>query len=344
MKRCHVIEAAEELAVQIEASEIPPGFVPDGDSEDEILKTVRQTYTNGSHLMWKLPSCGECEHNTAEVCPQRHAANATVREAADEEARDIYSRWLEKHGPPEKKELPQVMDTELLSITYPTSGMAGPLSSDADVAIDRDDIDFETMNSTVHDVLRNRVFLSLSRFPDAIMSMELDDRPGITTYQVRHATLDDEERITIEISRQPCGSRLTIYGLKYDDYERFLHPEKIRAWRDFVRSLLLYLTKHDGRWQLSKETKGTVQSTKDGASDIVPADLKLGGGKYGTCRDISFDDTKAIVKRCREFQATGGTVPHFHEQLGIDPGKPRSFELDTLRSWLKNPKFAPEDT
>lgn len=84
-------------------------------------------------------------------------------------------------------------------------------------------------------------------------------------------------------------------------------------------------------------------STEDAASDILPDELHP-GGKYGTNRDLTFEDVKAIVTRCRAFQERGGKVPDFYDQLNLDPFGPRYFELETLRGWLKDPKFAPEDT
>ncbi len=63
------------------------------------------------------------------------------------------------------------------------------------------------------------------------------------------------------------------------------------------------------------------------------------GGKYGTNRDLSFEDVKAIVARCKAFQERGGKVPSFYDMQNITPGEPRSYELETLRGWLKDPRF-----
>lgn len=57
--------------------------------------------------------------------------------------------------------------------------------------------------------------------------------------------------------------------------------------------------------------------------------------KYGTCRDLSENDVKAIVRRCRQHTERGGKVPDFWEAQGFADGEPRSYELETLKGWLK---------
>jgi hypothetical protein len=92
-----------------------------------------------------------------------------------------------------------------------------------------------------------------------------------------------------------------------------------------------------------EEGQGPTLS-EDIADDIVPDEL-IAGGKYGTCRDLTIDEVRYIVAECCAFQEQGGKVTTFYEQLNITPGEPRSFELETLRGWLRDPKFAPpEDT
>ena len=81
----------------------------------------------------------------------------------------------------------------------------------------------------------------------------------------------------------------------------------------------------------------------DGAIDLSPTEGPI-GGRYGTCRDLAIDDVRAIVARCLDFKTRGGTVPEFYRHQNIDIGGPRSYELETLRGWLKNPKFRPKDT
>jgi hypothetical protein len=68
------------------------------------------------------------------------------------------------------------------------------------------------------------------------------------------------------------------------------------------------------------------------------------GGLYGTCRDMTIGEVRNIVKRCKEFKERGGNIPEFYRREDITPGGPKSYELETLRSWLKNPKFRPKDT
>lgn len=64
--------------------------------------------------------------------------------------------------------------------------------------------------------------------------------------------------------------------------------------------------------------------------------------KYGTDRNLTTNDVRGYVRQCRAFQASGGTVEsYYNNKFMTNP----LFSLDTLRSWLKNPKFAPkEDT
>jgi hypothetical protein len=73
-------------------------------------------------------------------------------------------------------------------------------------------------------------------------------------------------------------------------------------------------------------------------------DLGVFGGPYGTCRDMTIDEVRSIVKRCRTFTQRGGKVPEFYRRQNVVQGAPKSYELETLRGWLKNPKFSPEDT
>jgi hypothetical protein len=68
------------------------------------------------------------------------------------------------------------------------------------------------------------------------------------------------------------------------------------------------------------------------------------GGLYGTCRDMTIGEVREIVRRCEKFKERGGQIPEFYRREDITPGGPKSYELETLRSWLKNPKFKPRDT
>lgn len=70
-------------------------------------------------------------------------------------------------------------------------------------------------------------------------------------------------------------------------------------------------------------------------------------GRYGTDRDLTAGDVRAIVKGCRKFQGDGGKVTAFlmlYQRDYAPAGGPRSFALDTLRGWLKDPRFRPKDT
>jgi hypothetical protein len=73
--------------------------------------------------------------------------------------------------------------------------------------------------------------------------------------------------------------------------------------------------------------------------EVVPTETQIGGGLFGTCRDLTFDDVCAIVHQCREYKQKDGKVTEFFRRRDIVPGEPRSFELETLRGWLKDPRF-----
>lgn len=64
--------------------------------------------------------------------------------------------------------------------------------------------------------------------------------------------------------------------------------------------------------------------------------------RYGTNRDLTEEDVKTYVSRFFQFRAQGGKLPEFYHSLNLDPSEPRYFELETLRSWTKNPKFKPD--
>ena len=69
---------------------------------------------------------------------------------------------------------------------------------------------------------------------------------------------------------------------------------------------------------------------------------KAKSAKYGTERDLTYDDVKEIVTRCKAYQARGGKVPAFYRSLKLNETGPRAFTLETLRKWLKNPYFESE--
>lgn len=56
--------------------------------------------------------------------------------------------------------------------------------------------------------------------------------------------------------------------------------------------------------------------------------------RYGTDGDLSLSDVKNIVKRCNAFVASSGKVTEFYNKYS--EGK---FTLETLRKWIKDPKF-----
>ncbi len=83
-----------------------------------------------------------------------------------------------------------------------------------------------------------------------------------------------------------------------------------------------------------------LPTPKESAQAEVCGGEEVTGGKYGTCRDLSFDDVKTIVVRCKAFQKRGGKVPEFYRHENITSNEPRSYELETLKGWLKDPRFS----
>jgi hypothetical protein len=62
--------------------------------------------------------------------------------------------------------------------------------------------------------------------------------------------------------------------------------------------------------------------------------------KYGTYRDLTEKQVRSIVKQCRAYQEREGTIEWYYNNL---PSQVREqFRLETLKSWLKNPKFKPK--
>jgi hypothetical protein len=158
------------------------------------------------------------------------------------------------------------------------------------------------------------------------------------------------------------------YGRAVFDHEKkekfeaeldfWVHHSRVEAWADWRASLPNDLGHQHSKYQdllrrneyyptdsalVSESSKPvdpkgiTAISSRDRTSPDHSEKIVV--GHYGTCRDLSYEDVKQIVKRCRDYQERGGTVPSFYEMQNISPGEPGSYELETLRSWLYDPKF-----
>jgi hypothetical protein len=140
----------------------------------------------------------------------------------------------------------------------------------------------------------------------------------------------------------PAGSDTVIMFVAKDalHYEKITDGGKV-LFREFIQLVKRHFD------ELTRQQVRTEPSppTEDSAVDLPPMEDPT-GGKYGTCRDLTIDDVRDIVKRCRAFQAKDGKITEFYRRGSRDfsPGEPRSYELETLRGWLKNPRFAPKDT
>ena len=86
------------------------------------------------------------------------------------------------------------------------------------------------------------------------------------------------------------------------------------------------------RLQYEQRTKPPDSVETDPVSDDVA------GQKYGTYRDLTIDDVRAIVARCLAFKKQGGRVTEFYRRENTN-----AYTLETLRSWLKDKRFRPPD-
>lgn len=71
----------------------------------------------------------------------------------------------------------------------------------------------------------------------------------------------------------------------------------------------------------------------------MPLDSSTSGGLYGSDRDLTIDQVRDIVRRCREYTARGGKVTEFYRHEGMTDTERGYYSLETLRGWLKDPRF-----
>jgi hypothetical protein len=62
--------------------------------------------------------------------------------------------------------------------------------------------------------------------------------------------------------------------------------------------------------------------------------------RYGTYRELTLDEVRDIVAKCRAFQHKDGTIFSFYYEALPDYYRTK-FSFETLRSWVKNEKFKP---
>ena len=60
--------------------------------------------------------------------------------------------------------------------------------------------------------------------------------------------------------------------------------------------------------------------------------------KYGTYRDLTGKQVRSIVEQCRAYQKKGATIKWYYHDI-LSPSVQNKFALETLKAWLKNPKF-----
>jgi len=118
--------------------------------------------------------------------------------------------------------------------------------------------------------------------------------------------------------------------------------ERDGSFRTLCTCIFIDFIMRHGLDVTGRPTKIWEHLQQENAGDILPIRLEI-GGKFGTHRDLTANDVQAIVDRCRYFMRAGGKVPDFYDQLAIVPDWPRCFELETLRGWLKDTRFAERD-
>ncbi len=120
-------------------------------------------------------------------------------------------------------------------------------------------------------------------------------------------------------------SNLRKYGKELHSKKQELRGKVIQAYFNRLSNDVIFM--------LSEKNEEVI------SADYEVQELDPSGGKYGTCRDLTIDDVRAIVNNCRRFQNKGGKVTEFYRLQNIYYGGARSYELETLRGWLKKLKF-----
>jgi len=74
-------------------------------------------------------------------------------------------------------------------------------------------------------------------------------------------------------------------------------------------------------------------------SDTPRVEDHVAGRLMGTSGDLTFYEVRDIVRRVRARQSMGGKVPAIYAEMNIEPEAPKSFGIDSLRRWLRDPRF-----
>lgn len=91
-------------------------------------------------------------------------------------------------------------------------------------------------------------------------------------------------------------------------------------------------------WERRQQEGINVVSQAPTPASRPPSIEKAKSAKYGTGRDLTYDDVKEIVTQCNAWTARGGKVSAFYKFKGKETGD-GSFALETLRKWLTDPRF-----
>lgn len=116
-------------------------------------------------------------------------------------------------------------------------------------------------------------------------------------------------------------------------------PQTPAPWEVPLENQRIEPTPHIlANWErLQREGINVVSQTTPPASR-PPSIEKAKSAKYGTGRDLTYDDVKEIITQCNAWTARGGKVSAFYKFKGKETGD-GSFALETLRKWLTDPRF-----
>ena len=103
--RCQIVEVANELVARLEVQELPEDFDPGDLWYKQILANIRHEFTNYEGLLHELPLCvdfwdagGECTAEISLECPLQQEAHDLLKWAANDMAKEVYQKWLEKRS------------------------------------------------------------------------------------------------------------------------------------------------------------------------------------------------------------------------------------------------------
>lgn len=119
------------------------------------------------------------------------------------------------------------------------------------------------------------------------------------------------------------------------------HWERIAdAWAWLVSELAARGRIEGGPAEQQSATAGEAAAVIDAAlPETDPDDIP----RWGRRRDLSTREVREIVRRCKAYQAAGGSIAKFRAQESMywpDPNdSPRSYSVRTLEAWMRDARF-----